>query len=128
MLRPSLRPKLPHLTIHIPLHVACLPHILLSDLMLSMRVFDEKVMNCVLVSNVAHGRAPRTGERRTPPTLRTCLSVQLNNVIRLYIDLDIINQLVLGASFLHVRELCPVFLHLVQRAKAWRLTPDCALT
>jgi hypothetical protein len=74
--------------------------------------------------NVPGKRAVQTSEPSTPPTFRTSTCAQLNHVVECYIYISVQNYVAPIVSFLHVRELCPASLHLVQRARAWRLRPD----
>jgi hypothetical protein len=88
------------------------------------RSLTKKALLCTLI-NVVYKRAAYTSERRTPPTKRTHTSAQLNHIVSCYIVIDTV-EVVSEVSFLHVRELCPVSLHLLQRARACRLRPDCS--
>jgi hypothetical protein len=74
--------------------------------------------------NVHGKRAVQTSEPSTPPTFCPSARTQHNHVLECDIYINIQDYAALKVSFLHVRELCPVSLHLVQRARARRLRPD----
>jgi hypothetical protein len=79
------------------------------------------------VYNVPGKRAVQTSEPSTPPTFRTSTCAQLKHIIECYIHINVQNYVAPIVSFLHVQELCLASLHLVQRARAWRLRPDRSL-